>query len=616
MACERSCASRPAQCLGGSSRSAGGDGTLRVGGLTLTEITILQPGDQVGTTGGPIGLLFESAPDGEVRRSRPDALALVDLIGDFDDIKMRAHALAERLLAEEPKLRDIAQLRIFDEVVIRELQHAFHVLHFRRRLSTLGVRRCRFQSASRFSQALVDLRARNHLDIDVAVPHIRQRSSAVTAIANSLRRMRRARFSGARLREEMSAAMDRLDPFHRCAVLNARRSHKRGGVWFYTTAYTYTKIGLLYEPYFPSGFEFLVENPATGGRPLRERRRSFVDLYGYASPKDAPLKGEVADAIAVLTTHLSSIGLNGDDELARTILMEGPFLRTFFERLLPAGLFQTTMFERWMEQARPESVVVGNPVFEGYALNAARRQGVPTILLQHGILGDFCQFVDPPVDHYIVRGEFWKAFLSPAARGRADVLNPQGVARTCRTRAETDTLVFVSAPLALQPFFDERELDQILAAILDVACETRRKLVVRVHPLEQVSYYRTRVEAVSARLPTAPIVSYSQGPGLCALLGRAAIAITFNSTVFLDCIQMGVPIVSFAWHDFSFRRQIEPWGVFHFARDLAHLRSLIREAVAGRLTVYEQSIEEFIAQTTDDALRASLASFVRRPGRA
>jgi hypothetical protein len=265
------------------------------------------------------------------------------------------------------------------------------------------------------------------------------------------------------------------------------------------------------------------------------------------------------------------------------------------------------LFDRWVESVRPDAVIVGNPVFEAYALHAARRRGIPTILLQHGILGDFCQFVDPPVDHYVVRGEFWKQFLAPAARSRARVLNPaQAVPVTSATRADSGTLVFISAPYATQEFLDERDLDEILAVLVVAALEAGRELVIRVHPLEQVAYYRQRVGGILAGMPNAPATSYSQGPGLDDVLGRAAVAVTFSSTVFLDCLRHRVPILSFAWHDFSYRRQIEQWGVFRFAHDLVDLKLLIADGLAGRLNPFAKSAESFLAATPGDVLRAEL----------
>ena len=103
------------------------------------------------------------------------------------------------------------------------------------------------------------------------------------SLVNSWRRLTQARFSVSSVREELGLVLNRIDPFRRRRALLSRPVRKRGGLWFYSTAYTFTQIGLLYEPYFPAPFEFLVENPATGGRALRESGRPFVSVYEFAS---------------------------------------------------------------------------------------------------------------------------------------------------------------------------------------------------------------------------------------------------------------------------------------------------------------------------------------------
>ncbi|MFO1316187.1 MAG: hypothetical protein U1F58_11345 [Burkholderiales bacterium] len=582
----------------------------------MTELTLLQPGDPIDRITGPVGMLFECAPDSQARRSHPGAAALGELIGDFDTVKRRASGLAARLLAGEPSLRGIGQLAVFEEVVIRELQFALHALHLRRQLGVMGVRRCRFMRTSRLAQALADLRRRGELDVEIDAPAEPGRSTVVRSLANSARRLRHSRFSGAACRAELRLVLDRIDPFHRRRALLPRGAHRRGGLWFYGTAYTYTTIGLLYEPHFPTPFEFLVENAMTGGRALRERGRPFVSVYEFASWADAPKAGEARDAAAALIAHVEGVPLEGDEALARSVFVRGAFMHTFLRRLLPSGLFATALFDRWVATVRPDAVIVGNPVFEAYALHAARRRGIPTVLLQHGILGDFCQFIDPPVDHYVVRGEFWKDFLAPEARRRACVLDPSPAIAAPRA-APTDraSVVFISTPYALQEFLDGRDLDAILAVLVAAAKEAGRELVIRVHPLEQVAHYRTRVRGLLEGMSAAPEVSYSQGPGLDDVLGRAAVAVTLSSTVFLDCLRHRVPIVSFAWHDFSFRAQIERWGVFRFAPDLSQLKQLVADAIDGRLAPYAKSTEPFLAATPADALRAGLARLTRPCGR-
>src|SRR5206468_10570573 len=107
-----------------------------------------------------------------------------------------------------------------------------------------------------------------------------------------------------RVREELGQVLDRFDPFHRRRTLLQRPGNVRGGLWFYSTAYTFTQIGLLYEEYFPGAFKFLIENAATGGRALREAGRPWTSCYDYVSLAMAPSKREARQAADALTEHI------------------------------------------------------------------------------------------------------------------------------------------------------------------------------------------------------------------------------------------------------------------------------------------------------------------------
>jgi len=74
-----------------------------------------------------------------------------------------------------------------------------------------------------------------------------------------------------------------------------------------------------------------------------------------------------------------------------------------------------------------------------------------------------------------------------------------------------------------------------------------------------------------------------------------------------------VPIVSFGWHDFSYKRQIEAHGVFYFAEDLADLSRLIERGLRGDLPAYTGGTEQFLGTSTDAALREQLAKLLVKP---
>ena len=573
----------------------------------MTRITLIAAQSDLRGVEGKIGFLCETAPDGTLAMRYPLAMTIHELLGDFAETKERANNLAAKLLADEPPLRGVQQLRIFEEIVVRELQHIFHAINLHETVRALGIGSCAFLEASRYATLLSSLCALTGSEITVHVPRV-----AGSAIVQSLKRILRRLMEAGQSREEIWRALrlvgEKIDPFHTFRLWRtAQGSWRPGETWFYSTAFTFTKIGRLYEPHCPEPFRYLVENPATGGVPLQEQSRAYASIYEFGLPEFIPRSGELAAAKAALRGHLAQGSLQGRDSLARDLFHGSHFVAEFFDRMLAQGLYSTALFDNWTERVRPAALVVGNPVFEGYALHAARKQSIPTILLQHGILGDFCQFVDPPADHYIVRGWFWQKFLSGAAAAKAKILNPAepAVARLAAS-ADRRAILFLTAPFSMQEFWPTTDLDDILRTLLQATFETNAELIIRVHPLESLSAYKAKVREIGAVSATLAKVTFSQGASLDPILERSAVAVTFASTVFLDCLRHRVPVVSFRWHDFSFWRQLEKHGVFHFAASLAELRRIVQRAINGDLPPFAGDIEPFLASTPAGELRRGL----------
>ncbi|MGB6700494.1 MAG: hypothetical protein WBE80_17810 [Methylocella sp.] len=573
----------------------------------MTRITLIAAQSNLPSVEGRIGFLCETAPDGTLTTRYPQALPVGELIGDFSETKQRANDLAATLLADEPPLRGVQQLRIFEEIVVRELQHIFHAINLHERLSALGIGSCAFSGPSRYAAALTSLCARSGSAITVHVPRV-ARSPIVQSLKRSSRRLMNGGQSREKIWRELRLVGEKIDPFHTFPLWRAAQgSWRPGEIWFYSTAVTFTKIGQLYEPHCPEPFRYLVENPATGGAPLKERSRAYTSIYEFGGAEFIPKSGELAAAKTALCNHLAQAALQARDSLARDLFLESQFVTGFFDRMLARGLYSTALFDNWTERVQPAALVVGNPVFEGYALHAARKQSIPTVLLQHGILGDFCQFVDPPADHYIVRGWFWREFLSIAAAAKAKILNPAQVAVTrLADSADRRAILFLTAPFSIQEFWASADLDDILRTLLQAAFETNAELIIRVHPLESQGAYKAKVRELSSTSATLAKVTFSQRASLDPILERSAIAVTFASTAFLDCLRHRVPVVSFRWHDFSFRRQLEEHGVFHFAESLAELRQIVQRAVHGELPPFSGDIGPFLASTPADELRQGL----------
>jgi hypothetical protein len=582
----------------------------------MSNIVILGPSVRQPEAADIIGVPFEIAPDSALSARFADALPLSRLIGDFEDKKVQAHALTRRLLADEPALRGVRQLGIFEEVVIRELQRGFHLLHLHDQLLANGIEECVFAEPANLGSELATLAQMlgNKLRVTTAGP---RRNSSAGSLKRSWRRLRASGLATSALRMELHQLVERIDPYHRRHALRRKKQQWRhNDIWFYTTARTFTNIGLLYEPYFPHSLRFLVESPLTGGEPLQEIGRPYVSLYDFAENEFVPSASKLKTARDIIERHLANAAVTNGEKTLRDLFVRGAFFQTFLGRHLPYGLFVARVFERWLDAAQPAALVVGNPVFEGPALALAQQRGIPTLVLQHGILGDFCQFVDPLTDRYVVRGAFWRDFLAPPVRPRALVLNPpEPSPATPQQPGSRSSILFLTSPYSMQEFWNEADLDDILRSLVATAASERVELVIRVHPLEQVSEYRVRLKTLFGKMLDGVDVTFSQGSGLHSVLSRAAVAVTYSSTAFLDCIKLGVPIVSFDWHHFSYKRQIEKYGVFHFAQNLAHLRQLLTEALRGSLPGYRGTIEPFLANSTAAEIRTGLDQAIREADR-
>ena len=582
----------------------------------MSRIVLLGPSRRLPESADVIGVPFEVAPDSALSARFADALPLARLIGDFEDKKVQAHALARRLLADEPALRGVRQLGVFEEVVIRELQRGFHLLHLHDQLLANGIDECVFAEPAKLGSELATLAQMlgAKLRVTTAGP---PPNAAASSVKRSWRRLRASGLATPALRMELHQLLERIDPFHRRHMLRRKKQQWRhNDIWFYTTARTFTNIGLVYEPYFPRSLRFLVENPLTGGKPLEEIGRPGVSLYDFADNEFVPAASELRTACGLIERHLANTAVTDGEKILRDLFVRGAFFQDFLGRHLPYGLFVARVFARWLDAVQPAALVVGNPAFEGPALTLAQQRGIPTLVLQHGILGDFCQFVDPPVDHYVVRGGFWRDFLAPPVRPRALVLNPpEPGPATPQQSGSRRSILFLTSPYSLQEFWNEADLDDILRSLVATATSERVELIVRVHPLEQVAQYRVRLETLFGKTLDGVDVTFSQGAGLHNVLSRAAVAVTYSSTVFLDCIKLGVPIVSFDWHHFSYKRQIEKHGVFHFAQSLAHLRELLTAALRGSLHGYRGTIEPFLAKSSAEEIRAGLDQAIRGAGR-
>jgi hypothetical protein len=593
------------------------DSVARERRTRVFRITLIEGDLPTEPISGQVGFLLEIAPDASLRAGYPGSLGLAELIGGFDDARLKAHSLAQALITGEPPLRGLRQLTVFEETVIGELQHALHTIHLHDILIKRKFSQCVFVGHSRFADGIEQLSRIRGIGPRVIRADIAVKVGKLGRIARSFTRLQNSRFDTTSLRSEWHQFLETIDPFGlRHHAMPQRRTWQANEIWFYTTAYTFTNAGLLYEPYFPQPFRFLVDNYLTGGQPLRDRPQAAVDYHQFAKFEFIPSKAELSAARKAIVAHLEAVPLEGRDALARALFVGSNYFKhIFLSRLLSKGLQLTRLMDHWVESVRPAAVVGGNTVFEAYALLAASKAGIPTVVLQHGLFLDYCQFLDPPSDRYFVRGPFWRDFLAPGVQPKAMVLDPPHPVATAEMHVDARrTIVFLTQPFVL-PFFHEVELDDLLEVMICCAADAGVELCVRVHPMETVAHYRSKVTELVKQLGRDVEVTYSQGPGLDDVLARSAVAVTYFSTVFQDCLRHRVPVISLDWHDFACKAQMTKFQAFIFARSLAELRQLVSKGVAGKLTSDACDIQAFLANTPAPQLRMAIAKALQAPSR-
>ena len=551
------------------------------------------------------GLLVEVPGDHPSFGQDTVYIPIPSLLGDLAESKVRASALADRLLDQEPEIEGLPQLSIFKEFVIATLLRLLQTAHLDWWLTDNKIRVCRFVEYSEWVSDLRAMQRRSGSCYAIEAPAAKNQ-----AIWDKIREhavdygwspggIRLAIF---RLWKRGFSCLSR--------VLSASRlpasSLPTGGWWFYTAGYNFTRIGLMYEAFLPQAMNYMVEDWETGGRALREAGRSGYSIYSLARITDVPSAWAVKEVRTLIQNHLRTVTLKDEDARVRDLLLDSAWFHYACKRLFPLALLYTRVLKRWLDAVSPEVMIFGNTVFEGYLISMARRRGIPTVLLQHGILGDFYQCTAYPVDHVIVRGEFFRDFLSEANRKRAVILNPPQP--VIKDQCARDSILFLTGFNLHEYWTHPENIDEILKTLVRSAHQLNTSLIVRVHPAESVRRYQQIVERTQHEEVLQVSVSYSQGGSLEELMTMSKVAVLFYSTVMLDCMRYSVPTISLGWADYSIRRMIDEAGTVHMARDLKDLSSLVEQAVKGELPSSIDRVSYFLDTTSPSQIRETFSS--------
>lgn len=550
---------------------------------------------------GTVGLLCEFAPDSPWLRGAEQCFGPEEMLGSADEALRIAYSLASKLVESTPVIEGLPVLRVFEEPLLEQLSYLVQALHLDRWISSHGFTSCRFSSYSPWLDRLRQIRAVSGSDYefrsDVPLLQSNPYSRAAHRIWNS--------------RPAPAEFLRRVAPlWSRCLSAVPQRSPAKnapkGGIWFYSNAYNYTKIGLEYEAYLPEKLNFLVEDSATGGKRLHELGRDFHLLYGWSRSSDIPSGSEVRAVGAKITAAAAAVPLSEEQNRLRSLLLKSEWWRFFQTRYLPFALFNTRALRRWCEAVSPEMIVVGNAGDERHLLLQECVKQIPSVMLQHGIMHWVYGVADQPVDAFLVRGPFFQRCMNEKLRRKTVVGNSPEAREPASDLAgkARDSILFITTPYNVPVLFHQGDLRDMLRSLLRVAHSSRRRLLIRVHPLEKISAYQQTILELEHELGWKADVDYSQGPGVEEVLEQSCVAILHFSTMFLDCLRHGIPIVSFDWHWFPNKRQFEAEGIFNLASDLHSFEALVQQGIDGALPRRRSELQDFLAPSQPHELES------------
>ncbi len=544
--------------------------------------------------GEHVGLLLECPADAEFFPKNNHVISMDQLIGHAEEARRLACELASKLTINEPPLRGIPQLTVFHEVLSAELHKIFHIVHLYRFLENNHYTVCTFLQSTWWGNELYQLAALKKSKIKIEIPLIRKQNKIIKLFY----KLMESKFALAVMYIEFKKIINYVDFFHRRSMLFKKfvEKYEKNKIWFYSTANNYTNIGLSYEPFFPEPFHYLIENKSTGGKSLLQNKRMFTSCYEFALPDFIPDHDERKQAVQMIYHHLLQVPLLSEESIVREMFLKSTWLKLFFSRLLAYGLFLAAVFENWINKTAPKAVIVGNQVFEGYALYKARDKNIPTVLLQHGVVANYYSYSDHPVDYYIVRGKFFYDRLSQFSKKRAVIFNPTHHVDDTYVTSKKKFIVFLTLPTQVLTPAVEVDIKSVLQTLLQTISTTSMELVIRVHPLEKIIDYKLLVDSILKNTMYKCNIHYHQGNGLHELLKNTAAVVMLHSTVFLDCLKHQVPIISFNWHQFGWKETIKPYEIFFFAENLSHLAALILQAHQGKLILKKQTSAFFLAE--------------------
>lgn len=355
--------------------------------------------------------------------------------------------------------------------------------------------------------------------------------------------------------------------------LRRRRNPSSKPVVLLPSAYVnVSRLGLGYAKALPDTDFLLVTTRQSGWVEQPPANVIAARLASYASPEPATPK-EYKELLQRWRTLRHELG-----QISEMFVLGRLGCLDFIPKHLRQGLAVRDAWRAVFEREPVRAVLCGddsNP-YTHIPLLLARNRGIPALACHHGAFDGRYLFKQSHADTILAKGRMEEDYLLRVCglpRASVEIGAPAGRLPAHRTEgiATSDRhpfIVFFSEAYEVLSGRVEEFYRDILPPLVELACRTQRRLVIKLHPFES---HRERQNLVRRVLTDEQqgFVTVLSGPLTDDLLEKTWFGVTILSTVALECALRGIPCFLAAWLEYwpcGYIEQFNRFGVGYLLR--------------------------------------------------
>jgi hypothetical protein len=210
----------------------------------------------------------------------------------------------------------------------------------------------------------------------------------------------------------------------------------------------------------------------------------------------------------------------------------------------------------------------------------------------------------------VVWGEFLRELWLAEERGKILVYNPVSKFAELDRKVRRPVITYFSQPLWDLPFLSRLELVDGFIHVMHSIARDGYEVLVRLHPRESPRTFIRRWHELCGSIPKN--VTFSQGEPLLEVLERTGVALMILSTVMLDCMARGIPIVIPGWLDMQMRPALSQVHGIYRAEDFSDIRERLVRWLEEPSHIPERTSRYFVREPGEgkEEFSAAIAKLV------